>query len=148
MRSLVKKLNEIKDLLKAGLMPSLRMPSLEPPKPPKLPSLAPKSKKNPIKVAQQVKTPDAKDFAMGQATQQVKASSNPLAYTAKSEGESYHYHILQEGQRITDKPVSMEEVNTRHGGVKRLESAGFRLVPVVKEKLKLEKNGQWTLVKE
>jgi hypothetical protein len=148
MRSLIKKLNEINDLLKASLMPSLRMPSLEPPKPPKIPSMAPKSKKSPLKIAQQVKTPDAKDFAMGQATAQIKANTNPLAYTAKSEGESYHYHIVQNGQRITDKPLSISEVNTKHGGVKRLENAGFRLVPVVKEKLKLEKNGQWSLVKE
>jgi hypothetical protein len=148
MKSLIKKLNQINDLLKAGLMPSLRMPSLEPPKPPKMPSLAPKSKKNPIKVAQQIQTPDAKDFAMGQAAMQVKAKSNPLAYTAKSEGESHHYHIVQDGHRITDRPVSMEEVNTKHGGVKRLENAGFRLVPVVKEKLHLEKNGQWSIVKD
>lgn len=148
MESFIKKLNDIKDLLKASLMPSLRMPSIEPPKPPKAPSLAAKSKKNPIKVAQQVKTPDAKDFAMGQATQQVKATTNPFAFTTKSEGESYHYHIVQDGHRITDKPVSMEEINVKHGGVKRLESAGFRLVPVVKEKLKLEKNGQWSIVKE
>lgn len=148
MESFVKKLNDIKDLLKANLMPSLRMPSIEPPKPPKAPSLAPKSKKNPIKVAQQVKTPDAKDFAMGQAALQVKASTNPLAFATKSEGESHHYHIVQNGYRITDKPVSMEEINVKHGGVKRLEGAGFHLVPVVKEKLKLEKNGQWLIVKE
>ena len=148
MKSLIKKLNEINDLLKAKLAPGLRMPSFEPPKPPKLPSLAPKTKKNPVKVAQQVKTPDAKDFAMGQATAQVKAATNPLAYTAKSEGESYHYHIVQDGHRITDKPLSISEVNVKHGGVKRLENAGYRLVPVVKEKLKLEKNGQWSIVKE
>lgn len=148
MESFVKKLNEIKDLLKANLMPSLRMPSIEPPKPPKAPSLAPKSKKNPIKVAEQVKAPQAKDFAMEQASQQVKASTNPLAFTTKSEGESYNYHIVQNGYRITDKPISLEEVNVKHGGVKRLESAGFRLVPTVKEKLKLSKNGQWSLTKE
>jgi hypothetical protein len=148
MEKFVKKLNEIKDLLKAGLMPSLRMPSIEPPKPPKAPSLAPKSKKNPVKVAQQVQAPQAKDFAMGQAVMQVKANTNPLAFATKSEGESYHYHILQNGQRITDTPVSMQEINIKHGGVKRLENAGFRLVPVVKEKLKLEKNGQWSIVKE
>jgi hypothetical protein len=148
MKSLIKKLNQINDLLKAGLMPSLRMPSLEPPKPPKMPSLAPKSKKSPIKIAQQVQTPDAKDFAMGQAAMQVKAKNNTFAYTAKSEGESYNYHIVQDGHRITDRPVSMEEVNTKHGGVKRLESTGFRLVPVVKEKLHLEKNGQWSIVKD
>lgn len=148
MESFIKKLNEIKDLLKANLMPSLRMPSLEPPKPPKAPSLAPKSKKNPIKVAEQIKAPQAKDFAMEQAGQQVKASNNSLAFTTKSEGESYHYHIVQDGYRITDKPVSLEEINVKHGGVKRLESAGFRLVPTTKEKLKLNKNGQWSLTKE
>lgn len=148
MESFIKKMNQIKELLKANLMPSLRMPSIEPPKPPKAPSMAPKSKKNPIKVAEQIKAPQAKDFAMGQATQQVKANTNPLAFTAKSEGESYHYHILQDGYRITDRPLSLQEINSQHGGVKRLESAGFRLVPTVKEKLKLEKNGQWSIVKE
>lgn len=148
MEHFVKKLNEFKELIKNKLMPSLRMPSLEPPKPPKMPNLVPKSKKNPIKVAEQVKAPEAKDFAMGQAASQVKANHNPFAYTAKSEGESYHYHILQDGHRITDTPVSMEEVNVKHGGVKRLESSGFRLVPVVKEKLEFKKNGQWSLTKE
>jgi hypothetical protein len=148
MKTFVKKLNEIKDLLKAGLMPSLRMPSIEPPKPPKAPSMAPKSKKNPIKVAEQIKTPQAKDFAMGQAAMQVKANTNPLAFTTKSEGESYQYHILQDGYRITDRPLTLQEINSQHGGVKRLETAGFRLVPSVKEKLKLEKNGQWSIVKD
>ena len=148
MEMLIKNLAKISNLLKASLMPSLRTPSIDTPKPPKTPSLAPKSKKNPIKVAQQVQTPDAKDFAMRQATAQVKAASNPLAYTAKSEGESYHYHITENGYRITDKPLSISEINTKHGGVKRLESAGFRLVPVKKEKLNLSKNGQWTLTKE
>lgn len=148
MNNFVKKLNEIKDLLKASLMPSLRMPSLEPPKPPKAPSAAPGSKKNPIKVAQQIKAPQAKDFAMGQATQQVKATTNPLAFTTKSEGESYHYHIIQNGYRITDKPISLQDINVKHGGVKKLESSGFRLVPATKEKLKLSKNGQWSLIKE
>lgn len=148
MEMLIKKLAQLSDLLKASLMPSLRMPSLDPPKPPKMPSMAPKSKKNPVKVAQQVKTPNAKDFAMRQATSQVQASSNPLAYAAKSEGESYHYHITEKGQRITDKPMSLSEINAKHGGVQRLESAGFRLVPVKKEKLTLSKNGQWTLTQE
>lgn len=148
MELLIKKISEIKDLIKNKLMPSLRMPSIEQPKPPKMPSLAAKSKKNPIKVAEQIKAPQAKDFAMGQATMQVKANNNPFAYTAKSEGESYHYHIIQDGYRITDHPLSMEQINTQHGGVKKLESAGFRLVPVVKEKLTFKKNGQWTLHKE
>jgi hypothetical protein len=148
MESLIKKLAQLSDLMKASLMPSLRMPSIEPPKPPKAPSLAPKPKKNPIKVAQQVTAPSAKDFAMRQATAQVQAASNPLAYTAKSEGESYHYHITENGYRITDKPLSLSDINVKHGGVKNLESAGFRLVPVKKETVKLSKNGQWTLTEE
>lgn len=148
MTNIHEKLTHIIDLIKANLMPSLRMPSLEPPKPPKAPSLAPKSKKNPVKVAQQVQAPSAKDFAMRQATQQVQSNTNPLAYTAKSEGDSYHYHITENGYRITDKPLSIADINAKHGGVKNLEDAGFRLVQVSKEKLKLNKNGQWSIEKE
>lgn len=147
MKHFINKLNKFKDLIKA-LTPSLRMPSIEPPKLPKMPSLAPKSKKNPIKVAQQVKTPEAKDFAMEQAATQVKANRNPLAFTTKSEGESYYYHIIQDGQRVTDTPLTIEDINNKHGGVKRLENAGFRIVPVVKEKLEFKKNGQWSIIKE
>jgi hypothetical protein len=85
---------------------------------------------------------------MRQATQQVKSTNNPLAYTAKSEGDSYHYHITENGYRITDKPLSIAEINAKHGGVKNLEDNGFRLVQVNKEKLKLNKNGQWSIEKE
>ena len=39
------------------------------------------------------------------------------------------YHIHEKGQRITSEPLSVKEINTLHGGVKKLESSGYRVVP-------------------
>lgn len=144
MESLVKKLEVLKDLIKISLMPSLRSPGLALPKPPKMPSTAPKGKKNPIKVAEQVPHHDAKQFAMQQAHQQVKANSNPMAYTAKSEGISL-FHIMRDGQRITPEPVTLDHIHQNHGGVKDLEDSGHQIVPVVQEELHKHPNGQWSL---
>lgn len=60
MESLFKKLEELSDLLKnigAGL--KLPQPGKTPtmPKPPKLPGINPPSKKDPVKIAQQLKNP-------------------------------------------------------------------------------------------
>ena len=50
------------------------------------------------------------------------------------------YHIHNDGEKITDKPMSLEEIHNLWGGVKRLEAAGHILVPhEEKEKDKAEK---------
>jgi hypothetical protein len=148
MEMLATKIKELSDLLKASLMPSLRVPSMAPPKMPKMPSMAPPSTKNPVKVAQQVKDPNAKNFAMKQATSQVKAAKNPMAFSVnKSEGNSYNYHVVgANGQRKTSEPMSMEDVNRKYGGVKELESSGCYLVPVKHEELAYDRStSQWQL---
>lgn len=46
-----------------------------------------------------------------------------------------HYHIHQDGFRITDKPMHINDIIKQHGPVQKLESQGFRLVPASKDKL-------------
>lgn len=129
-------------------VPSSKAPSL-----PKTPSLAPKSQKSQVKQVEQVGTPQMKDLHMKQAKSSEAALKNPLAI-AKDEGikpytapaaEGPHYHIMQNGQRITSDPVPHSHVESKMGGVKRLESAGYTLVPVKKERLTKDSNGQWSL---
>lgn len=139
MESLIKKLK----LIKANLMPSLRSPGIAPPKPPKMPSAAPKSKKNPIKVAEQVSDKNAKAYAMRQAIQQVK-SNTTMAPTLKSEGVSY-FHVVKDERRISDAPLTMDEVHQNYGGVEDQERNGIKIVPIVNEYLHQHSNGQWSL---
>jgi len=44
--------------------------------------------------------------------------------------DSKRYHIYHKGQKLTEnhETVSISDVNKKHGGVKKLESQGFRLV--------------------
>ncbi len=37
------------------------------------------------------------------------------------------YHIHQGSARITSKPLTIKEIDEKHGGVKKLEGAGYRL---------------------
>lgn len=88
-------------------LPSLPKPSLAPkaPKASKISSgIAPKTKKDPMKVAQQ--------FAM------IKEESGP--------GDTYHLHI--DGHQITDKPMSLKDIHQVHGPVPKLEASGVRIV--------------------
>ena len=66
-------------------------------------------------------------------------------YVAPPEGQ--HYHIFQNGQRLTTDPIPHHHIENKMGGVKKLESAGYNLVPVSKERLKKSPNGQWSLEK-
>ena len=46
-----------------------------------------------------------------------------------SGGPLYHIHV--DGHRITSKPLSIEDIDRAHGGIKRLESSpGVRLIPL------------------
>jgi hypothetical protein len=147
MKKVYKKLKRLSYLLKAALMPSLRPPGPVAPKPPKMPSMAPKSKKNPIKVAEQIKDKNTKKNAMINAVGQVKANTNSMAFSMnKSEGESYKYHIIKDNNRITTEPISMEDINVKHGGVEKLEQSGHRVVPVKQEQLVFDRStGQWKI---
>jgi len=141
----MKKLEEIEkelNLLKATLTPGLRMPGLSVPKP-KIPSLAPKIKKNPIKVAEQIKSPEAKQFAMRNAISQVKATTNQLAF--KSENPPQKFHVIIDGKAVHHEPLTQDEIESKYKS--EVESGKAQLVPVIQEKLKIASNGQWQIQK-
>ena len=139
------KLDELEEelkLIKVNLMPNLRMPGLAIPKP-KTPSLAPKSKKNPIKVAEQIKSPEAKQFAMRNAISQVKANTNQLAF--KSENPPQKFHVIIDNKIANHEPLTKEQIESKYKT--ELDSGFAKLVPVVQERLKVSSNGQWELQK-
>lgn len=73
MGTLEKKLLEIQELIKAvGAM----LPSPKPPGIPKPPTTAPVSKKNPVKVAQQIQDQPTKKLAVSSAKEMIKTDSN------------------------------------------------------------------------
>jgi hypothetical protein len=139
------KLDEIEKelkLLKANLMPSLRMPGLSIPKP-KMPSLGAKNKKNPIKIAQQIKSPEAKMFAMRNAVSQVKSQTNQLAF--KTEESPQKFHVVVDNKAIHHEPLTRDQIDSKYKV--EIESGRAQLVPVVQERLKLSSNGQWEIQK-
>lgn len=141
MESLGPKLLQLIELVKAikansgPTIPSI--PSIKPPTPPsmkpraqntKIPGIAPTSNKDPKKIAEQIR-----DGAMSTKTQKIMLKwdqgwSNEDIEKADREAEKYLYHIHDGPYRITSKPLSIQEINEKHGGVKKLESSGFRLV--------------------
>ena len=49
--------------------------------------------------------------------------------TAEPKKNEPHYHITVNGEKITDKPLSLTTINERHGGIKNIESIeGHRAV--------------------
>ena len=48
---------------------------------------------------------------------------------AEQSGSEDLYHIHEKGQRLTDKPVTLRDVNEKYGSVQRLEGQGYRLIP-------------------
>lgn len=125
------------------------MPSATAPKQPKMPSLAPKSAKSPVKQLEQVGTPQMKDLAMRQAKSVEASMKNPMAMNKGEEpkDEDVHYHIMQNGKRLTSDPIPHSYIKENLGGIEKLASAGYSAVPVSKEKLVKAPNGQWTLEK-
>lgn len=123
-------------------MPSMpSIPSIKPPSPPsmrmrqpsgsspsKIPGIAPDSKKDPKKIAEQIK-----DGSMSTKTQKVMLKwdqgwSDEDVEKADREAIGYMYHIHDGPYRITSRPLSIREIEDQYGGVKRLESSGFRLI--------------------
>lgn len=151
MEDLSKKLIQLQDLIKAiksmkaSAQPSgIKGPTLPalpshkaPPQPSMTPSKSaapkistgegPNSKKDPKKVAQQIK-----DGSMTTKTQKVLLKADDWADSvekADKEAETKMYHIHQGPHQITSEPVTLDQVRKRHGSVQHLENAGFRLMP-------------------
>jgi hypothetical protein len=142
MESLLKKLTYLNELIKAiKPIKAPSLPTIPAPKAPPQPGLnpgkaaapkistgaGPDSKKDPKKVAEQIKS-----GAMSTKTQKImlKAqqwSSDDIEKADKEASEQL-YHIHQGPHRITDKPMPIGEIIKQHGPVQKLENAGFRLI--------------------
>jgi len=141
MEDLVKKLGMLKDSLKAVNQPTIpKIPTIKPPPQPSMtPSTAsapkiaigagPNSKKDPKKVAQQIK-----DGSMSTKTQKVMLKtqwSDEDIEKADKLAMDKMYHIHQGPHRITSEPLTVKQINAKHGGIQRLENNGFVLHPHV-----------------
>lgn len=100
----------------------------------KIPGQASASKKNPLDVAQQTHNKDIKDIRMKEAHAQI----------VMQKAEDL-YHIHENGMKITSEPMTLKDIHEKHGGVQKLESNGYRVVPHKLEEVKIAKNGQWSL---
>ena len=101
-----------------------------------IPGQAAASKKSPIKSAEQTHNKDIKDIKMKEAHAELAMK--------KGEGEDL-YHIHENGKAITSTPMTLKDIHEKHGGVKKLEGSGFRVVQHKPEEVKIAKNGQWSL---
>ena len=134
------KLEELEALLK-NFNASIKMPKMSTPKPPslpkagvapKMPGMGPSSKKDPIKVAEQLKN------------KELKPSIKPQML--KDEAGPTHYRIHVDGHPVTEA-MPLSHLTAKHGPVKHIESApGHRVMPVKAPKpVKIAKNGQWNI---
>lgn len=103
-----------------------------------IPGQASATKKSPIKSAEQTHNKDIKDIKMKEAHAELAMK--------KGEGEDL-YHIHENGKKITSEPMTLKDIETKHGGVKKLEGSGFRVVQHKPEQMAVAKNGQWSLEK-
>lgn len=113
------------------------------PKPPKMPSLAPKSQKSTIKQLEQLKSPQMNELHMKNAKTVEASLKNPMAVT-KSEDEEC-FHVMKGDSRVSSEPIPKSYIDSNLGGKDKLESAGYSLIPVKKERLVRKSNGQWAL---
>jgi hypothetical protein len=145
MSNFLKKIESLGDLLKQfnASIKQPKMAGVKPPKTsaPKLPGMPSQNHKDPVKVAQQIKDAGsgAKPIAMEAANQikeSYKTSKNGQWSISKAEvkkpeapkiADAYHIHV--NGERITDKPLTRQQIIKRYGSVQRLESSGHLLVP-------------------
>jgi len=177
----IKKLEELIKGLKANIesssvLPSIKQQKLQGIKAPsqsatKLPGVSPKSKKSPVKQAEQIKNSDIKDMKMREAREALNVNKSTGQWSlekrapkgidpekhescvmdVKAKGhdvgsahaicsssmkkeekkpkidKEFRYHIHDGPHRITAKPLTLKEINEKHGDVKRLEGAGYRL---------------------
>lgn len=92
-----------------------------------LPEIPAESKKDPKKVAEQLKNPDDKKLA-----QEFLTITGLGQWDIKKTDDQSLYHIHTNGHRITDEPMPLAHIIARHGPVRHLESKGFRLVQAPK----------------
>ena len=197
MADIDKKIKELEELIKglkaniesSSVLPSIKQSKLQGVKAPsssatKLPGISPKSKKSPVKQAEQIKNADIKDMKMREAREALNVNKSTgqwsietledfgkpfrseaqrrwmwaaaergeipkdmphrwaketpkdkkLPYKVEKEEKPQvpkdKYHIHVKGLRITKDPMTLKEIHEKHGGVKRLEGAGYRLHPV------------------
>lgn len=102
----------------------------------KIPGQASASKVSPVKSAEQTHNKDIKDIKMKEAH----------ASLVMQKAEDL-YHIHENGMKITDEPMTLKDIHEKHGGVKKLESNGYRVIQHKPEEVKIAKNGQWSLDK-
>jgi len=105
-----------------------------------------KSKKDPVHQAKHIKDAATKDYAMTQAKAQNKAMSNPLAF-GKSEADEKRFHLVKEHKQAGPSKTE-SEILSEFGSFGEAEKQGYKIVPVVKEYLKQDGNGQWTLLEK
>ena len=142
MNKFFNKLDELEVLLK-NFNASIKMPKLSTPKPPAMPTAGaapkmpggagPTSKKDPVKVAQQIKNADQ------------KPSIKPPMLKDETAVPT-HYRIHVDGHPVTEA-MPLSHLTTKHGPVKHIESQpGHRVMPVAAPKpVKIAKNGQWNI---
>jgi len=130
------------------------MPKIPKPKKSVQVGVAPDSKKDPIKQAEQLKNKDAKSVAIKEA---VVLSKNGQWSLTKTKEPMYHIH--EDGYRITEEPVPHSHIVNTYGSIQALESKGFKLHPADNinkddiNKLDLatsmyKNNEQWSLEKQ
>lgn len=123
-------------------------PKISIPKPKKTvqTGMAPESKKDPIKQAEQLKNKDSKKEALKEA---VSLSKNGQWSLTKEEDKGAKYHLHQDGHRITDKPMAMEHIINSYGPVKHLESKNIKLhdasTPTPVKPTLNKNNDQWSV---
>jgi hypothetical protein len=145
MEELLKRLSKLNDLIKAlkPLKPNgptlPTIPNIKPPPSPtmspsnaKVPKISngagPDSKKDPKKVAEQIK-----NGSMSTKTQKVMLKADQWSSEELDKADEATklklYHIHQGPHQITTKPLTIPQINKQHGGTQKLESNGFRLIP-------------------
>lgn len=150
MDNLLKKINELMALAKAinASTPAIpAIPAIKPPPPPsmkapqknkKIPGMVLDSKKDPRKVAQQIKdgsmsTKTQKIMLKGEECLKIDQNGQWSLEKGEKDKEQYLYHIHEGPHRITSKPLSLEEIKAKHGSVQKLENNGFRLIRHIPE---------------
>jgi hypothetical protein len=123
---LIKKLNKLLTLVKAlGIKPTtppklnskfMNTPTFTPQVPTvKQPSLTPSSKKDPVKVAEQLKDPSKKEFVMRQAKQQKDSMKNPMTFKSEDPVDNELYDAYINNQRVNSSPAFAKDLKKKYG---------------------------------
>jgi len=171
MESLEDKLLRLKELLEKGMSNSgiggkgaikagFSLPSLKPPSMPKpsntskagkigIPGTTTPTKTNPIKAAEQIHNKSLKDKKMKEAQgsmkpiEMIKTDANGQWSLDKADLYNIHVkgHPITPTSHINSEPLSLKDINEKHGGVKHLEANGHLLhKPILPEIPKVKKS--------